>query len=125
MMSFIKSLFAPSPRLAPAEAVRMVGSGAAIIADVREADEIRATGKARGALHLPLSALPQAGDPKSGRFERKLKPALKGGLPVIVYCASGARSEQAARMLRAKGFGTVHNLGGLRDWVAGGGMVQK
>ncbi|HHX91633.1 MAG TPA: sulfurtransferase [Paracoccus sp.] len=125
MMSFLKSLFAGSPRLAPAEAVRMVGDGAAIIADVREDAELRSTGKAKGALHLPLSALPQAGDPGSGRFERKLNPALEAGLPVIVYCASGGRSEQAARVLRAQGFATVHNLGGLRDWVAGGGMVQK
>ena len=124
MLSFLKPLFAGAPRLDPAEAVRLVTSGAAILADVREADELRA-GKAKGALHLPLSMLARTSDPKSGHFERKLQAALNGGKPLILYCASGARSGRAAGMLRAKGFAEVHNLGSLRDWVAGGGAVQR
>ena len=125
MLSFLKPLFAGTPRLDPAEAVRLVTSGAAILADVREADELRAGGKAKEALHLPLSTLARTSDPKSGHFERKLQAALNGGKPLILYCASGARSARAAGMLRAKGFAEVHNLGSLRDWVAGGGAVQR
>jgi rhodanese-related sulfurtransferase len=124
MLSFLKPLFAGNPRLDPAEAVRLVASGAAILADVREADELR-TGKAKGALHLPLSTLARTSDPKSGHFERKLQAALDGGKPLILYCASGARSGRAADVLRANGFGAVHNLGSLREWVAGGGAVQR
>ncbi len=35
--------------------------------------------------------------------------------PVVVYCASGARSAYAARILKALGFGKVINAGGLYD----------
>lgn len=125
MLSFLKPIFAGAERLDPAEAVRMVESGDAILADVREADELRASGKAKGALHLPLSTLAQKSDPKSGHFERKLQSALDGGKPLILYCASGARSGRAADLLRANGFGDVRNLGSLRDWLAGGGAIVR
>ncbi len=125
MLSFLKPLFSSAPRLDPTDAVRLVTSGEAILADVREADELRASGKAKGALHLPLSTLARTSDPKSGHFERKLQAALDGGKPLILYCASGARSGRAADMLRAKGFTDVHNLGSLRDWMAGGGTIQR
>jgi len=35
--------------------------------------------------------------------------------PVVVYCASGARSAYAARILKTLGFGKVINAGGLYD----------
>jgi phage shock protein E len=35
--------------------------------------------------------------------------------PVIVYCASGARSAYAAKLLRAAGYTDVVNAGGLDD----------
>ncbi|MCK7479635.1 MAG: rhodanese-like domain-containing protein [Candidatus Moduliflexus flocculans] len=34
---------------------------------------------------------------------------------VIVYCASGARSAYAARILKASGYADVVNAGGLDD----------
>ena len=37
------------------------------------------------------------------------------GKPVIVYCASGARSAYAAKLLRAAGYTDVVNAGGLDD----------
>lgn len=125
MLSFFKPRITGADRLSPADAVRQVNAGEAILVDVREADELRASGKAKGALHLPLSAIPQKCDPQSGHFERKLQPALSDGRPVVLYCASGARSGRAAEVLRAKGFANVQNLGSLRDWVAGGGAVVR
>lgn len=35
--------------------------------------------------------------------------------PIVVYCASGARSAYAARFLKANGFTDVVNAGGLYD----------
>ncbi|KAB2923320.1 MAG: rhodanese-like domain-containing protein [Bacteroidetes bacterium] len=35
--------------------------------------------------------------------------------PIIVYCASGARSAYAARFLKANGYTNVVNAGGLYD----------
>ena len=51
---------------------------------------VRASGKAEGAVVLPLSILPLKADP------HQPDPALKKGVPVVVYCASGARSGLAS-----------------------------
>ena len=125
MLSFLKALFTTEPRL-PADVARaMLDDGKAILVDVREPDELRSSGRAKGALHLPLSSLAQRGDPQSGHFERKLKPAMTGEKALILYCATGMRSGRAARMLRAKGFVEVHNMGSLQNWTTAGGEVQR
>ncbi len=36
--------------------------------------------------------------------------------PVVVYCASGARSGQAARFLAKNGFNEVYDMGGIFSW---------
>ena len=42
---------------------------------------------------------------------------VASGAPVVVHCASGVRSQQAARMLLEKGFGEVYSLrNGLNDY---------
>lgn len=125
MLSLFRPLFGGADRMNPAEALALVQGGGAILIDVREADEVRASGKAKGAINLPLSTLAQRANPMSGHFERKLQPALKEGKPLILYCASGARSDRAAGVLRGLGFATVHNLGGLGDWTRAGGAVAR
>jgi molybdopterin/thiamine biosynthesis adenylyltransferase/rhodanese-related sulfurtransferase len=57
--------------------------------------------------------------------ELNAHPSLAGGGPVVVYCATGARSRQAARMLAAQGVSAVSLRGGFIAWrvagrVAGG-----
>ncbi|HQY43770.1 MAG TPA: rhodanese-like domain-containing protein [Paracoccaceae bacterium] len=103
------------------EAIERSQTGALTLIDVREAGEIAQTGKAKGALHVPLAMVPLKCDPKSGCLPKGLDPAK----PVGVYCASGGRSGMAADKLRAMGFATVYNLGGLRDWVAAGGETER
>ena len=39
--------------------------------------------------------------------------------PVVVYCASGARSAQAARVLRGMGYEDVRDMGGIMSWPFG------
>lgn len=85
--------------------------------DVREIAEVKASGKAEGAIVIPLSLLPLKVDPS------QQGGPLQPGLPVAVYCASGGRSGMAADLLERFGYGPVSNLGGLRDWAAGGGKV--
>ncbi|HJW08567.1 MAG TPA: rhodanese-like domain-containing protein [Holophagaceae bacterium] len=63
----------------------------ALVLDVRSAGEFR-QGQAPGALNLPLDTLPS----QLGRLDK--------ARPLLVCCASGARSALAARLLRAQGF---------------------
>jgi rhodanese-related sulfurtransferase len=101
------------------EAIALVQSGELALIDVRELPEVRASGMAKGALHVPLTSLPHRADPRHPNHD----PALDPSRPIAIYCLSGARSARAADLLRAIGYTEVHNLGGLRDWQAAGGPM--
>ncbi|MGA8032759.1 MAG: MBL fold metallo-hydrolase [Casimicrobiaceae bacterium] len=78
------------------------------IVDVREADEFAgALGHIAGARLLPLADL------------EKRAGALTKDRPVVTVCRAGARSAQAAAILRKAGFEKVANLaGGMLRWRA-------
>jgi phage shock protein E len=79
-----------------------IKAGAKIV-DVRTPGEF-ADEAYPGAVNIPLNSL-------SGRLG-ELGP--KEGA-IVLYCASGARSAQAARFLKQQGFADVVNAGGLDD----------
>ena len=88
--------------MAASKVKSMIDAGAKIV-DVRTPDEF-ADEAYPGAVNIPLSALAsRLGElgPKDG--------------PIVLYCASGARSAQAARALAQQGFTNVVNAGGLSD----------
>jgi phage shock protein E len=80
----------------------MIKSGAKII-DVRTEGEF-ADGSYPGAVNIPLNGL----------AARLGEVGPKDGL-IVLYCASGARSAQAARLLKQSGYTNVTNAGGLDD----------
>ncbi len=88
--------------MAASKVKSMIDAGAKII-DVRSPDEF-ADEAYPGAVNIPLptlaSRLGELG-PKDG--------------PIVLYCASGARSAQAARLLAQQGFTAAVNAGGLAD----------
>ncbi|HLP00390.1 MAG TPA: rhodanese-like domain-containing protein [Opitutaceae bacterium] len=108
---------AENPRLAPAEAALRVASGEAVLIDVRETDEWRETGIVAGATPLALSDL------RGARATWKPFLAVHKNRELILYCRSGNRSGQAARLLAAEGYRTA-NAGGLRDWIAAGQTIR-
>lgn len=89
-------------RRVPAAVVAEKLKAGATVVDVRSEAEFR-SGAYRGALNVPLQGLSQ-------QLHRIPKDR-----PVIVYCASGARSAVAVRTLRKAGYADVSNGGGLRD----------
>ncbi len=88
--------------------VAQAGSTAgAVIVDVRTPDEY-AQGHVPGAVNLPLQAL------DAGRAFRRVAPTPS--TPIYLYCASGARSDQAARVARRAGYTNVTNMGGIASY---------
>jgi phage shock protein E len=79
-----------------------IAAGARVI-DVRTPAEFK-DGAYPGAINIPLSILPVK--------MMELEPRDK---PIVLYCASGARSGQGARLLKQAGFTDVINAGGLDD----------
>ncbi|HEX2881788.1 MAG TPA: rhodanese-like domain-containing protein [Polyangiaceae bacterium] len=89
--------------LSVAQAHELVARGARLV-DVRTQEEY-SIGHIPGALNIPLHDL-------SSRLG-ELRPQEH---PVILYCRSGNRSQQAASLLRDAGFTAVHNLGAMSRW---------
>jgi len=118
MFGFLRPAARPAPPPV-AEIAARVARGEVILVDVRDAGEIRASGKAKGALAIPLAALALKADPAAP------DALLAPGRPVAVYCASGGRSGMAAKLLRRLGYDPVWNIGGLSDWIAAGGQVER
>jgi phage shock protein E len=78
-----------------------IDAGATII-DVRTPEEFR-DGAYPGARNIPV-----------GNLSARLGEIPKDK-PVVLYCASGARSASAARTMKQAGFVDVINAGGLGD----------
>jgi rhodanese-related sulfurtransferase len=83
---------------------------------VREPAEIAMTGIVPGALTIPMGEFADKADPASADHD----PALQPDKPIILYCASGKRSEAAGKYLLSLGYSKVFNLGGLKDWENAG-----
>lgn len=79
-----------------------IATGARIV-DVRTPAEFR-DGAYKGAVNIPLAILPA-----------KMLELGPKDTPIVLYCASGARSGQGARLLKQAGFTDVINAGGLDD----------
>ncbi|MGI3184047.1 rhodanese-like domain-containing protein [Nioella aestuarii] len=105
----------------PGQAVSDLKADRISVIDIREPSEVKTTGKAEGALHVPLAALRMKADPASPEQLEE----FRSGKPVVLYCASGSRSQIAVRMLRHMGLEEVYNLGGLAHWEMAGGVIGR
>jgi rhodanese-related sulfurtransferase len=116
----LEAAHAAVPKVTAAEAASLVQKEGALIVDVRDGTEVQASGKAKGAVAVPRGSLESRADPESPNHN----PAFRKNRPVILYCAGGGRAALAGKTLRDLGFTDVRNLGGFKDWVAGGGAVE-
>ena len=96
------------PQIAPRELAEMRGDHAPVVIDVR-ADNEWNEGHLPAAIHIPL-----------GRLIDRMSE-LPQQQPLVMQCASGARSAIAASVLARAGLPNVGNLvGGYSAWVAAG-----
>lgn len=87
----------------PADAHRLVAEGALLL-DVRTPEEFDEA-HIDGAVNIPLSEI-----------ERRIAELGSKSRPVVLYCRSGNRSGQAARILARAGFEQIHDLGAMSSW---------
>ena len=81
------------PAITPQETAALVADGKAVVVDVRDGTEVQASGKVKGARHVPRGLLEFKADPESPMYD----PALQREKTIVLYCASGQRSAPAAR----------------------------
>ena len=73
----------------------------AVLLDVRTPDEYR-QGHIPGSKNVPLQSISKV----TGMIDNK-------STPIFVHCLSGARSRQAAAILKQMGYTNVNNIGGI------------
>jgi rhodanese-related sulfurtransferase len=92
--------------VSPTQAVQLINRERATLIDITSDDEYRAA-HAKGAKHVPADDL-----------EKALGKIVKDkGRPVVIMCATGARSRGAAARARKAGYTRALSLaGGLGAW---------
>ena len=98
----------------------MMAEDDALVVDVRDTPELQATGKVKGAKHVPRGMLEFRADPDSTYYDADFGKDR----PIILYCASGGRSALAGKVLKDLGYAKVYNLGGFKDWAESGGDTE-
>ena len=104
------------PRLTPAQSKEMIEKGDVLILDVRDGTEVAATGKLKGAVHIPRGSLEGRVDPEIPTFN----PAFKHDEPVILHCAGGGRAALAGKTPKDMGYSKVFDGGGFKDMADAG-----
>ena len=113
-MDFLLNLFGQRvPSLDPQEAQkRLSASPRPFLLDVRQPDEFKQA-HIQGAKLIPLADLP-------GRLHE-----LPKGHEILCVCASGSRSQSAARRLVKAGYQAANIQGGMTRWIGAGLPVQR
>lgn len=83
-----------------------------LLIDVRTPEEF-ASGHINGAVNIPLD-----------QIGRRLSEIPKDR-QVVLYCRSGNRSQQAARLLREAGYSNIFDLGGVIAWQNAGYSLTR
>ncbi len=124
MTTSVKELLAAAnaavPRIGRDEAEKLISGGRALVVDVRDAPEVQASGRIKGAKHVSRGMLEFRADPASPYHD----PAFAPDRTVLVYCASGGRSALAGKTLQELGYKDVRNLGAFKEWAEGGGDIE-
>ena len=87
------------------EAKSMMDQGGVTVIDVRTIEEYE-SGHIDGAMLLPLDDIKAGSIGLSGDKSEK----------ILLYCRSGNRSGQAAKILAEAGYTNIYDFGGINDW---------
>lgn len=125
MTTSVKEMMAAAnaavPRISQQEARDMIAKQDALVVDVRDAPELQASGKVKGAVHVSRGMLEFRADPDTPYHNAEFRKDR----PIILYCASGGRSALSGKVLKDMGYEKVFNLGAFKDWAENGGDVEK
>ncbi|KUJ82295.1 rhodanese-like domain-containing protein [Ruegeria profundi] len=118
--SMMEAANAAVERIDTGKAKQLIEQGGLLL-DVRDAVELQQTGRASGAHHIPRGGLEFSADDTLKSYDAELRKDR----PIVLYCAAGGRAALAGKLLKDMGYEQVYNLGGLTDWVNGGGDVSN
>lgn len=92
----------------PEQAWALVQTGAAVLIDVRTAEERKFVGHIPGSAHVAWATGTSL--TRNPRFARELEAKVRKDEPVLLLCRSGKRSALAAEAATKAGFTSVFNV---------------
>ncbi len=106
----LQSIFSDFTRkyklISPSEAVRLINREDAVVIDTRNKGDFK-SGHISDAILIPLPEVKDHAE-KLGKYE---------GRPLLFYCKSGTRSDEACKTLSKLGLSNVYALsGGIQAW---------
>jgi rhodanese-related sulfurtransferase len=120
MPSSVKDILAAAnavvPRIQAVDLRNLANKANVLVVDVRDAPELAAGGKIKGAINVSRGMLEFRADPESQYHN----PAFQKEKTVVLYCASGGRSALSGKTLQELGYKTVYNAGAFKDLVEAG-----
>jgi rhodanese-related sulfurtransferase len=120
MPSSVKEMLAAAnavvPRIQTADLRNLINEGNVLIVDLRDAPELAAGGKVKGAINVSRGMLEFRADPESQYHN----PAFQKDKTVVLYCASGGRSALGGKTLQELGYKSVYNAGAFKDLAEAG-----
>jgi rhodanese-related sulfurtransferase len=91
-----------------------------VVVDVRDSQELVASGSVPGAIHVPRGSLEFA---LADDSPDRMAPLVRA-TTLVLYCGSGGRSLLAAATARQLGRPAFSLAGGFKAWVAAGQPVR-
>jgi rhodanese-related sulfurtransferase len=125
-MQMAKAAMAEVKKVTPADVeLRMRRKEDALVVDVRDAEETRATGMIPGSINISLGMLAVRADQELPEAFRD--PRLQDrNQSVVTTCTYGPNGARAAKELKDMGFIDVHYLeGGVKAWKDSGHPLEN
>ncbi|WP_417454513.1 rhodanese-like domain-containing protein [Kiloniella sp.] len=120
VVEIVANAKAEVPTISPAGLMEVLGQSNVVVIDVRDAQELKATGVVPGAINISRGMLEFKADPTTPMHQKELTRDKM----VVLYCASGGRSALSGKVLMDMGYDNVRNLGAIKDWVDAGGETE-
>lgn len=118
---YLDEAHAVVPKISVEEGIARHRAGKSVFIDVRDGTEIAETGTIAGAMRIPRGFMEFAADDSTDHH----KPELKKDADIVLVCGAGGMAALTGKTLKEMGFQNVSNVGGFKDWKAGGGPTEE
>ena len=108
-------------KISVADAIEKHKGTDALFIDVRDSADITSTGTIKNCLRIPRGMIEFAADAASPLFNDQLSREKD----IILVCGAGGMAALSGKTLQEMGYEKVQNVGGIGDWIKGGGPIEN